>query len=62
MVPPEETFQYVNWGGRVLGVTAVADTLREAIDRAYQGTEAITFEKMHYRRDIGAKGLKVHSQ
>ncbi len=40
-------------GGRVLGVTAVAPTLREAVDRAYQAAKPISFEKMHFRRDIG---------
>ena len=40
-------------GGRVLGVTAVAPTLREAVDRAYAAAKPISFEKMHFRRDIG---------
>jgi len=40
-------------GGRVLGVTAWAPTLNEAIDRAYQAASRIRFEQMHYRRDIG---------
>ncbi|OHA16676.1 MAG: phosphoribosylamine--glycine ligase [Candidatus Taylorbacteria bacterium RIFCSPLOWO2_12_FULL_43_20] len=41
-------------GGRVLGVSAIGDTLREAIDRAYQGVECIHFKGAHYRKDIGA--------
>lgn len=46
-------------GGRVLGVTAVADSLPRAVARAYQLIEPITFDKMHFRTDIGAKdGLK----
>ena len=40
-------------GGRVLGVTAVADSLREAVDKAYAAAAPISFEKMHFRRDIG---------
>lgn len=49
--------QVVTAGGRVLGVTAVAKTIREAIDRAYEGVQAINFEGMHFRRDIGRKAL-----
>ncbi len=45
-------------GGRVLGVTARGETLREAIATAYRGVEAIHFEGMQYRCDIGAAGLK----
>ena len=44
-------------GGRVLGVTATGDTLQNALNQAYQSTESISFEKMHYRRDIGRKAL-----
>jgi phosphoribosylamine--glycine ligase len=44
-------------GGRVLGVTASGDTLPSAIAAAYRGVEKIHFEGMHYRRDIGRKGL-----
>ncbi|HEY5584248.1 MAG TPA: phosphoribosylamine--glycine ligase [Ruminiclostridium sp.] len=42
-------------GGRVLGVTAVEETMDKAIDKAYAGIEKISFEGMHYRRDIGRK-------
>ncbi len=45
-------------GGRVLGVTASGETLREAVDRAYAGVRAISFRGMQYRTDIGAKGLR----
>jgi len=45
----------VTAGGRVLGLTAVADTLPEAIDRAYRAVEAVRFEGMAFRRDIGGK-------
>lgn len=47
----------VTAGGRVLGVTARGDTLRDARDRAYRGCEAIHFEGMQYREDIGAQAL-----
>ncbi len=40
-------------GGRVLGVTAKADTLDEALDKAYSAVKKINFENAHYRTDIG---------
>ena len=43
---------YTN-GGRVLGVTAVAPDLKAAVDKAYLATKPVSFEKMHFRRDIG---------
>ena len=48
-------------GGRVLGVTASGSNLREAIGNAYAGANHISFEHMHYRRDIGSKGLKRYN-
>jgi phosphoribosylamine--glycine ligase len=47
----------VTCGGRVLGVTALGPTVKEAMDRAYQGVAAITWKGVHYRRDIGGKAL-----
>jgi len=47
----------VTAGGRVLGVTHSGATLAEAIANAYRACEAIHFEGMQYRRDIGRKGL-----
>jgi phosphoribosylamine--glycine ligase len=44
-------------GGRVLGVTGVADTLSQAIEKTYQAVSLIKFEGAHYRTDIGAKAL-----
>jgi phosphoribosylamine--glycine ligase len=44
-------------GGRVLNVTAVADDLRSAVDRAYRAIQHVHFEGLHYRSDIGAKAL-----
>ena len=46
-------------GGRVLGVTSVAPTLKEAIDTAYENAAKITFENAYYRKDIGARALKA---
>ncbi|MBQ7487199.1 MAG: phosphoribosylamine--glycine ligase [Clostridia bacterium] len=46
-------------GGRVLGVTAVADTLPEAIKAAYASAERVTFENRFYRRDIGQRALAI---
>ena len=40
-------------GGRVLGVTATAPTLDEAIQKAYADVKKIHFDKVHYRTDIG---------
>ncbi len=42
-------------GGRVLGVTALADSLDAAIKRAYEAVEKVHFDKMHFRHDIGIK-------
>ncbi|GIU70752.1 MAG: phosphoribosylamine--glycine ligase [Candidatus Nitrosocaldaceae archaeon] len=44
-------------GGRVLGVTALGRNLKDAIDNAYAAVKLIRFEGMHYRTDIGKKGL-----
>ena len=53
--------QIVMNGGRVLGVTALAPTLREAADRAYATCEQIQCVAKYYRRDIGARQLKRQS-
>ncbi|MCC7518766.1 MAG: phosphoribosylamine--glycine ligase [Verrucomicrobiae bacterium] len=47
----------VTHGGRVLGVTALGPTLREATARAYAAADAIAFDKKHCRRDIAARAL-----
>jgi phosphoribosylamine--glycine ligase len=44
-------------GGRVLGATALGETLSAARDRAYEAVAKIRFAGMHYRRDIAAKGM-----
>jgi phosphoribosylamine--glycine ligase len=45
-------------GGRVLGVTSLAPSLREAADRSYAVCDAIGWEKKYFRRDIGARQLR----
>jgi phosphoribosylamine--glycine ligase len=47
----------VTVGGRVLTVVASGDDYRSAIERAYEAVGKISFDRMHYRRDIGAKAL-----
>ncbi len=45
-------------GGRVLGVTARAETLEMAVQRAYEACSMIAFDGVHYRKDIAARALK----
>ena len=45
-------------GGRVLCVTALADSVRQAQQRAYEGVHAIRFDGAHYRNDIGHRAIK----
>ena len=49
----------VNAGGRVLGVTARADSLEAAITKAYNEITKVNFSNMYYRRDIGQRALKA---
>jgi phosphoribosylamine--glycine ligase len=48
---------FITAGGRVLGVTAAAAGIANAIDRVYQAVEKIHWENVHYRKDIGRKAL-----
>lgn len=48
-----EDGKFLTNGGRVLGVTALGDTLEEALDKAYAGVEKIAFTGAMFRRDIG---------
>ncbi len=48
---------YLTSGGRVLAVTATADSLDEALQRSYEAMGRIHFEGMYYRRDIGHRAL-----
>ena len=45
--------QFVNAGGRVLGVTATGSSLPDAIAKAYEAARPITWQDMHFRTDIG---------
>ena len=49
----------VTSGGRVLGVTETAPTLKEAVDKAYETIRKVSFQDMYYRKDIGARALKA---
>jgi phosphoribosylamine---glycine ligase len=42
-------------GGRVLGISAVGDTIKEALKKAYQAADIVQYENKYFRRDIGAK-------
>jgi len=53
-----EDGKLVTSGGRVLGVTAVADTLPEAVKEAYAMAETVTFENRYMRSDIGKRAMK----
>jgi phosphoribosylamine--glycine ligase len=44
-------------GGRVLGVTGLGSSIKEAIRRTYQAVEKIRFQGMHYRKDIGYRAI-----
>ncbi|MGH9609239.1 MAG: phosphoribosylglycinamide synthetase C domain-containing protein, partial [Bryobacteraceae bacterium] len=47
--------------GRVLGVTAGGNSLEVAIQRTYAAAAKVQFDGMHYRTDIGQRGLKLYS-
>ncbi|MFH1645116.1 MAG: phosphoribosylamine--glycine ligase [Candidatus Omnitrophota bacterium] len=49
---------YETNGGRVLGITAFGNDIKQAIDRVYEGCSKIKFEGMFYRKDIGCKAIK----
>lgn len=55
----EEDGKLLTSGGRVLGVTAIADSLQEAIDSSYKMVEQIHFDNAFYRHDIGQRALKA---
>lgn len=48
----------VTSGGRVLGITAWAENIKEAKKKAYEGMEEIYFQDMYFRKDIAAKAIK----
>lgn len=49
----------VTAGGRVLGVTALGETLESALEKSYKAVDAISFEGAHYRKDIGQRALNA---
>ena len=49
---------FITDGGRVLNVTALGDTIQDAIDISYNAVEKIHFDKMHYRTDIAKRALE----
>lgn len=51
----------VTSGGRVLGVTAMGDTLEKALEKSYAAVKKITFDGAHYRKDIGKKALNANN-
>lgn len=53
-----ENGKFFTSGGRVLGVTAVADNLKEALAKSYSAVREIDFDKAHYRKDIGKRALR----
>lgn len=50
---------YYTSGGRVLGVTVMGSTYKDAIKKAYDAISCIEFDGMHYRKDIGKKALNI---
>ncbi|MFA5287563.1 MAG: phosphoribosylamine--glycine ligase, partial [Candidatus Omnitrophota bacterium] len=57
-VGQRQEVEYLTNGGRVLGVTGLGETIKAAIDNTYQAVEKISFEGMHYRKDIGYKARR----
>jgi phosphoribosylamine---glycine ligase len=53
----QENGHCVTSGGRVLGVTALGETVQKAISRAYQAVGAISWPGVHFRTDIGKKAI-----
>lgn len=51
----------VTSGGRVLGVTALGDTVEKAIETAYEAVSKISWQDVHYRKDIGQKAVRRFS-
>ena len=55
-----EDGKLVTSGGRVLGVTALGDTLENALEKSYAAVEKICFDGAHYRHDIGKRALEAN--
>ena len=56
-VGQKQELEYLTSGGRVLGVCGLGKTIKDAIDKTYQAVGEVSFEGMHYRKDIGYKAL-----
>ena len=54
-----ENDKLVTSGGRVLGVTALGDSLADALKKSYEAVENIHFDNAHYRKDIGKRALEA---
>ena len=59
---PRSVVKYYTNGGRVLGVTGLGNSIKEAITRTYQAVARINFEGMHYRKDIAGKSVEGREQ
>lgn len=55
-----ENEKLVTSGGRVLGVTALGDSLADALKKSYEAVENIHFDNAHYRKDIGKRALEAN--
>ena len=55
-----ENDKLVTSGGRVLGVTALGDSLADALKKSYKAVENIRFDNAHYRKDIGKRALEAN--
>ncbi|SCU95511.1 LADA_0G16006g1_1 [Lachancea dasiensis] len=55
----EQDGNVVTAGGRVIAASAVAPTLKEAVDKAYQGVECIQFKNRYFRKDIAHRAFKA---
>jgi phosphoribosylamine--glycine ligase len=51
--------KFLTNGGRVLGVTAIGNTLQDALNTSYKAVETIHWDNVHYRKDIGKRALAV---
>ena len=55
-----ENDKLVTSGGRVLGVTALGDSLADALKKSYEAVENIHFDNAHYRKDLGKRALEAN--
>ena len=57
-----ESGKIVTSGGRVLNIVGTGKSLRDAVDSSYHAVELVHFDQMHYRKDIGQRGLLLLKQ